>query len=82
MPIISNNTFLFDYWKVFFYIYSEKFMNKFKESNKDKYDKNLLNNLRMNILFKEKYLSELKNNFFDNKVHFLTKEEKNYQNYI
>jgi len=79
MPIISNNTFLFDYWKVFFYIYSEKFMNKFKENNKDKYDKNLLNNLRMNILFKEKYLSELKNNFFDNKVHFLTKEEKNYQ---
>jgi len=79
MPIISNNTFLFDYFKVFFYIYSEKFMNKFKENNKEKFDKNLLNNLTMNILFKEKYLTELKNNFYDKNQNFLTKEEKNYQ---
>ena len=86
MPIISNNTFLFDYWKVFFYIYSTKFMNKFKENNKEKYDKNLLNNLSMNNLFKEKHLMHIKNNYFEkdekfsNKVNSLTKEEKNFQN--
>ena len=86
MPIKSNNTFLFDYWKVFFYIYSTKFMNKFKENNKEKYDKNLLNNLSMNNLFKEKHLMHIKNNYFEkdekfsNKVNSLTKEEKNFQN--
>ena len=61
IPIKSNQTFLLEYFNLFFYVYSNKMLESFKKKNSQKYDKNLLDSLSLDDLFKNK-----KNNFIIN----------------
>ena len=51
VPIKSENSFLYDYWNAFFYLYSKNLLKNFK-NNKAEVDPNLLDSIRINYLFK------------------------------
>jgi len=69
VPIKSANSFLFEYWNVFFYLYSKKLLEKFKNIKSEEVDPNLLDTLSINNLF---------NNNKDNKDYFFQiKENEN-----
>ena len=51
VPIKSANSFLYEYWNVFFYLYSKKLIEKFKKNSKDT-EPNLLDSISINNLFK------------------------------
>ena len=43
LPIKSNKTILFEWWNIFFYLYSEKMIQVFKERNRNNFSSELLN---------------------------------------
>ena len=73
IPIKSNQTFLLEYFNLFFYVYSNKMLESFKKKNAQKYDKNLLDSLSLDDLFQNK-----KNNIKINSSIFTN---KNYSDY-
>ena len=64
VPIKSSKSLLYEYWNVFFYLYSKKILEKFKKDNSESIDPNLLNSVSMNNLFE------------DNAKNFCQKKEK------
>ena len=50
IPIKSTNPFLYEYWKVFSYLYFKKISDKFIQTNSSKFPSNLLNLISMNNL--------------------------------
>ena len=64
VPIKSSKSLLYEYWNVFFYLYSKKILEKFKKDNSESIDSNLLNSVSMNNLFE------------DNAKNFCQKKEK------
>ena len=62
--IKSSKSLLYEYWNVFFYLYSKKILEKFKKDNSESIDPNLLNSVSMNNLFE------------DNAKNFCQKKEK------
>lgn len=55
LPIKSNKTFLFEWWNIFFYLYSEKMIETFKQKNKNVFSQEALDKLSMRELFKKPY---------------------------
>ena len=53
VPIKSSKSLLYEYWNVFFYLYSKKILEKFKKDNSESTDPNLLNSVSMNNLFED-----------------------------
>ena len=53
VPIKSSKSLLYEYWNVFFYLYSKKILEKFKKDNSESTDQNLLNSISMNNLFED-----------------------------
>ena len=53
VPIKSSKSLLYEYWNVFFYLYSKKLLEKFKSDNSEKADINLLNSISINNLFED-----------------------------
>ena len=41
VPIKSSKSLLYEYWNVFFYLYSKKLLEKFKKENSESTDQNL-----------------------------------------
>ena len=73
-PNDSDKNFLSDYWNSFFYIYSHKFIQKFKEKNSNNFPKEILDTLSMSDLLKDKNeLNEKKENNIINKEEILDK---------
>ena len=64
VPIKSSKSLLYEYWNVFFYLYSKKILEKFKKDNSESIDPNLLNSVSMSNLFE------------DNAKNFCQKKEK------
>ena len=62
VPIKSANSFLYEYWNVFFYLYSKKLLEKFKQINSETVDTNLLDSLSINNIFRNE-----NDNFFQTK---------------
>ena len=52
VPIKSANSFLYEYWNVFFYLYSKKLLEKFKKTRTG-YESMLLDSISMNNIFKK-----------------------------
>ena len=52
IPIKSSNPFLYEYWKVFSYLYFKQLSNKFVNLNSQKYSNELLNSISINDLMK------------------------------
>ena len=52
VPIKSANSFLYEYWNVFFYLYSKKLLEKFKKTRTG-YEPMLLDSISMNNIFKK-----------------------------
>ena len=50
IPIKSTNPFLYEYWKVFSYLYFKKISDKFIQTNSANFPSNLLNLISMNNL--------------------------------
>ena len=50
IPIKSTNPFLYEYWKVFSYLYFKKLKDKFIQTNSANFPSNLLNLISMNNL--------------------------------
>ena len=73
IPIKSNKTFLLEYFNLFFYVYSNKMIESFKNKNSQKYDKNLLDSLSIDDLFVNK-----NNNINLNKFNFMNKNNSDY----
>ena len=71
--IKSNKTFLLEYWNIFFYIYSNKFLEAFKAKNSKNYDKNVLESISLDDLLKNK-----KTNFIENNSIFINKINSEY----
>ena len=61
LPIKSNKTILFEWWNIFFYLYSEKMIQVFKERNRNNFSSELLNSISMKELFK----GSMNNNFLN-----------------
>ena len=61
LPIKSNKTILFEWWNIFFYLYSEKMIQVFKERNRNNFSPELLNSISMKELFK----GSMNNNFLN-----------------
>ena len=61
LPIKSNKTILFEWWNIFFYLYSEKMIQVFKERNRNNFSPELLNSISMIELFK----GSMNNNFLN-----------------
>ena len=61
LPIKSNKTILFEWWNIFFYLYSEKMIQVFKERNRNNFRPELLNSISMKELFK----GSMNNNFLN-----------------
>ena len=53
VPIKSSKSLLYEYWNVFFYLYSKKILEKFKKENSESADQNLLKSISMNDLFED-----------------------------
>lgn len=53
VPIKSSKSLLYEYWNVFFYLYSKKLLEKFKKDNSESIDQNLLNSISMNNLLED-----------------------------
>ena len=62
VPIKSVNSFLFEYWNVFFYLYSKKLLEKFKNNKSEEGDQNILNALSFNNLFNNNKDIQIKEN--------------------
>ena len=73
IPIKSNKTFLLEYWNLFFYIYTNKMIESFKNKNCNNYSKDLLKSLSLDILYKNK-----KNNFNESNINFMNKISSEY----
>jgi hypothetical protein len=73
IPIKSNKTFLLEYFNLFFYVYSNKMIESFKNKNSQKYDKNILDSLSIDDLFVNK-----NNNINLNKFNFMNKNNSDY----
>ena len=52
IPIKSSNPFLYEYWKVFSYLYFKQLSNKFVNLNSQKYSNELLNSISIDDLMK------------------------------
>ena len=53
IPIKSTHPFLYEYWKVFSYLYFKKLENKFKKINSNIFPYKLLRNISTNIIMKK-----------------------------
>ena len=53
VPIKSSKSLLYEYWNVFFYLYSKKILEKFRKDNSESTDPKLLNSVSMNNLFED-----------------------------
>ena len=73
IPIKSNKTFLLEYWNLFFYIYTNKMIEAFKNKNCNNYSKDLLKSLSIDILYKNK-----KNNFNESNINLMNKINSEY----
>ena len=73
IPIKSNKTFLLEYWNLFFYIYTNKMIEAFKNKNCNNYNKDLLKSLSIDILYKNK-----KNNFNESNINLMNKINSEY----
>ena len=51
VPIKSAKSFLYEYWNVFFYLYSKKLLEKFKNNISEKFEPNILDSLSINNIF-------------------------------
>ena len=51
VPIKSAKSFLYEYWNVFFYLYSKKLLEKFKNNISGKFEPNILDSLSINNIF-------------------------------
>ena len=51
VPIKSANSFLYEYWNVFFYLYSTKLLEKFKNIKSETTEHNLLDSISLNNIF-------------------------------
>ena len=60
VPIKSANSFLYKYWNVFFYLYSKKLLDKFKNIKLETTDVNLLDSISFNNIFNN---SDIDNSF-------------------
>ena len=60
VPIKSANSFLYEYWNVFFYLYSKKLLEKFKNIKLETTDQNLLDSISLNNIFNN---NEIDNSF-------------------
>lgn len=76
VPIKSSKTFLFEYWNVFFYLYSKKVIELFKKKNEKEYSQSLLDTLSFDDLFKkdESSISYQGQNNETNEIKFINKE--------
>ena len=68
IPIKSNQTFLLEYWNLFFYVYSNKMLEAFKNKNSNNFNKNLLDSLSLENLYNNKKSNINENNNFINKI--------------
>ena len=59
VPIKSSKSFLFEYWNIFFYLYSKKYLEIFKQKYSKNYDKNTLDALNIDVLFKNNQSKEI-----------------------
>ena len=62
IPVKSNKTFLLEYWNIFFYLYSNKMLESFKNKNINNYNKNLLESLSLDTLYKNTKFNINENN--------------------
>ena len=62
VPIKSSKSFLFEYWNIFFYLYSKKYLEIFKQKNSKNYDKNILDSLTIDDLLKNNQSKEIDSN--------------------
>ena len=53
VPIKSTKSFLYEYWNVFFYLYSTKLLQNFKNGKSKSIDSNLLETISINNIFKD-----------------------------
>ena len=53
VPIKSTKSFLYEYWNVFFYFYSTKLLQNFKNEKSKSIDSNLLESISINNIFKD-----------------------------
>ena len=53
VPIKSTKSFLYEYWNVFFYLYSTKLLQNFKSDKSKSIDSNLLESISINNIFKD-----------------------------
>ena len=73
IPIKSNKTFLLEYWNLFFYIYSNKMLEVFKNKNTNNFNKNLLESLSLDDLYNNK-----KSNLNENNSYLINKINSEY----
>jgi len=53
VPIKSTKSFLYEYWNVFFYLYSKKLLQNFKNDKSKSVDLNILESISINNIFKD-----------------------------
>lgn len=58
LPIKSNQTFLYEWWKIFFETYSDTLLKNFRNNNQETENNDNMNKIDMNMLFQDSFFAK------------------------